>query len=90
MTYKQPSSGPFKMMGSSPVKHDWQEDVKQADGTTKKFPVKHKHKTRPKTTEKPTTKTKVKKVKVKKVEPKKVEVKPKKSDFPEIGVEVVI
>ena len=88
MAYKQPSSGPFKMMGSSPAKHDWQEDVKQADGTTKKFPVKHKHKTRP-NPEKPTTKTKVKKVKVKKVEPKKVDVKPK-SDFPPIGVEVVI
>ena len=75
MAYKQPSSGPFKMMGSSPAKHDMVEDVKQADGSTKQFPVKHKHKMRPKTTEKPTPKTKV---------------KPKKYKFPPIGVEVVI
>jgi len=59
----------------SPVKHDWQEDVKQADGTTKKWPVKHKHKARPKAIKKPTTKTKV---------------KAKKYKFPPIGTEVVI
>tara|TARA_R110000744_G_scaffold199155_1_gene318394 strand:+ start:10 stop:267 length:258 start_codon:yes stop_codon:yes gene_type:complete len=85
MAYKQPSSGPFKMMGSSPAKHDMVEDVKQADGSTKQFPVKHKHKMRPKTTEKPTPKKKVNKV-----EPKKTKVKPKKYKFPPIGVEVVI
>ena len=42
-------TSPLKGLISSPVKHDMFEDVKQADGTTKKFPVKHKHKVRPKT-----------------------------------------
>jgi len=68
-------TSPLKGLISSPVKHDMFEDVKQADGTTKKWPVKHKHKARPKAIKNPTTKTKV---------------KPKKYTFPPIGTEVVI
>ena len=73
-------TSPLKGLISSPAKHDMFEDIKQADGTTKKFPVKHKHKMRPKAIKKPATKIKV----------KKIEVKPKKYTFPPIGTEVVI